>query len=235
MANELQQQTKAIGLKVNANKTKLLTNQNIDRHPPFIVDTQQVERVDKFVYLGQLLGNTTKRNEEIGRRISAGWRSFFKYKFIFSSKSTPMAQKRRLFNQCILPAMLYGAETWAITKAEETRLSVAQRRMERIMAGISLQNRRTNEWLRQTTKVTDIVKSYRRRKWNRARRIAKMDDDRWTKRVTEWQPRIGRRGRGRPKRRWRDNFVHTAGVNWMAIARNDTNRWRLLGEEFLRS
>jgi hypothetical protein len=29
--------------------------------------------------------------------------------------------------------------------------------------------------------------------------------------------------------------VHTAGVNWMAIARNDTNRWRLLGEEFLRS
>ena len=43
-----------------------------------------------------------------------------------------------------------------------------------------------------------------------------MHDNRWTKRCTEWQPREGRRNRGRPARRWRDDHIEvTAGKTWM--------------------
>ena len=38
-----------------------------------------------------------------------------------------------------------------------------------------------------------------------------MHDNRWTKRCTDWQPREGRRNRGRPARRWRDDIEVTAG------------------------
>jgi hypothetical protein len=232
MADELEQSTSPIGLKINPAKTKLLASEDLEQK--FVVSGEQVEQVDKFIYLGHLIGDSTARNAEITRRISAGWGAFFKHKFIYSSRDTPMKHKRRLFNQCVLPAMLYGSETWALTLKEETRLAVSQRRMERIMVGVTLRNRKTNEWLRGATKVTDIVESYRKRKWNWGQRIAKMDEERWTRRVVEWQPRMGHRGRGRPVRRWRDDFKNIAGTNWFRVARNDEASWQGFGDAFVR-
>uniref|UniRef100_A0A914UM23 Endonuclease-reverse transcriptase n=1 Tax=Plectus sambesii TaxID=2011161 RepID=A0A914UM23_9BILA len=232
MAKDLHRQAKAIGLRININKSKLVTNQNTDRRPPFIVAGQQVKQVSEFVYLGQTIGDSTKRQKEIGRRVTAGWRSFFKYKMIYTSKRTPIFLKRRLFNSCVLPTMLYGAETWSLTKREENWLAVAQRRMERIMTGTSLRQWKTNDWLRKLTQVNDVMRSYWQRKWRWAQRIAKMDEDRWARRVTEWQPRIGKRGRGRPKKRWRDEIVKVAGIRWMAIAKKESC-WRQLKEKFL--
>jgi hypothetical protein len=103
--------------------------------------------------------------------------------------------------------------------------------MERIMVGISLRDRKTNDWLRRTTKLTDVVESYKRRKWRWASKIAQMDNDRWAKLVTEWRPWMGKRGRGRPRRRWRDDIVQVAGVNWLAAA-SDKPRWRRLENNF---
>ena len=101
------------------------------------------------------------------------------------------------------------------------------------MTGTSLRQQKTNEWLCKLTRINDVVRSYWQRKWRWAQRIAQMDDDRWARRVTEWQPRIGKRGRGMPKKRWRDEIVKVVGVRWMAIARNEESRWRQLKEKFL--
>ena len=43
-------------------------------------------------------------------------------------------------------------------------------------------------------------------KWRWAGHVVRMHVNRWTKRCTEWQPREGRRNRGRPARRWRDDY-----------------------------
>jgi hypothetical protein len=45
--------------------------------------------------------------------------------------------------------------------------------------------------------------------------------------------KIGRRRRGRPKRRWRDDIVAVGGTNWMAIALQDDNRWKQLEARFV--
>ena len=47
-------------------------------------------------------------------------------------------------------------------------------------------------------------------KWKWARHIARTDDNRWTKRMNEWQPRTRRRRRGRQRRRWRVMYMGTA-------------------------
>ena len=122
-----------------------------------------------------------------------------------------MKLKRHLFNSCIVPAILYGSETWALTKAAEKRLATAERRMERYAIGIRLIDRKTNEWIRGVTKFADIVEAARRRKWRWAKKVANMSSDRWTRRLIEWQPRIGYRGRGRPPMRWRDELKECAG------------------------
>lgn len=214
MINELALATEAIGLKMNVGKTKLFSTEDIDDQLPITVDGAELELVDEYVYLGQLVGITTKREAEIGRRIKAGWRAFSKHKNIFTSKKTPMMLKR-------------------LRKSDENRLVVAQRRMERVMHGISLRERKTNEWLRRTMRVNDVVETARRRKWRWAAKMARMEDDRWAKLINEWQPRTGKRKTGRPKKRWRDDIVKLAGVNWMAIARNNRRRWDRLEERYV--
>ena len=77
---------------------------------------------------------------EIKRRIALGWAAFRKVANITKSRKASMNVKRKVNNEYVLPVMVYGSETWALKKAHMELLSVAQRKMERIMLG------RVTEW-----------------------------------------------------------------------------------------
>ncbi|GFR99568.1 endonuclease-reverse transcriptase [Elysia marginata] len=62
--------------------------------------------------------------------------------------------------------------------------------------------------------------------------FARLQDNRWTLRVTEWQPRNGKRSRGRQARRWRDDNVRTMGNTWTREAK-DREEWRRDAEGFI--
>ena len=59
-----------------------------------------------------------------------------------------MNVKRKVHSEHVLPVMVYGSETWALKKAHMELLSVAQRKMERIMLGITLRDHKRNTWIR---------------------------------------------------------------------------------------
>ena len=63
--------------------------------------------------------------------------------------------------------MMYGAETWAVKKAQEKKLGVAEMRMLRWMSGFTKLDRIRNERIRGTTKVGEISKKVQesRLKW----------------------------------------------------------------------
>ena len=54
--------------------------------------------------------------------------------------------------------MVYGAETWAVKKAQEKNLDVVKMRMLRWMSGVTKVDRIRNERLRGSTKVGEISK-----------------------------------------------------------------------------
>ena len=56
------------------------------------------------------------------------------------SRKASMNVKRKVHTEYVLPVMVYGSETWALKKAHVELLSVAQRKMERIMIGITLRD-----------------------------------------------------------------------------------------------
>ena len=56
--------------------------------------------------------------------------------------------KRQIHNSCILPAMTYGAETWAFTTQPKTKLAAAQTKIERSMLYITYLERKTNIWVK---------------------------------------------------------------------------------------
>uniref|UniRef100_A0A914WUD7 Reverse transcriptase domain-containing protein n=1 Tax=Plectus sambesii TaxID=2011161 RepID=A0A914WUD7_9BILA len=199
MVKELVAASLQVGLKINIKRTKLFAN-CCSGHTPIKICGEAIERVDEFVYLGQLISFPRDLMREIRRRIQAGWNAFRKYRQFFTTQKIAMKHKRRLFNMYIVPSILYGVETWALTKAAETRLATTQRQMERRMIGARLIDHISNEPLRGITKIRDLVQTARQRKWRWARKVAVMSRDRWARQITERRPRIGERDVGRP---WR--------------------------------
>jgi hypothetical protein len=124
-----------------------------------------LEVVQKYVYLGQTLQlGRNNFEDEVNRRIQLSWAAFGKLRRVFSSSIT-QSLKTEVFNQCVLPVMTYGAETWKLTARLVHKFKVAQRATERAMLGVSLRDRIRNQVIRQRTKVTDIAHRITMLKW----------------------------------------------------------------------
>ena len=78
--------------------------------------------------------------------------------------------------------------------------------------------------------MTNIVQYVTNRKWKWAGHIARLKDNKWTIRNTEWQIK-GIRSVGRPERRWRDDIAGQQGAVWTRTAK-DRERWRTLAEGY---
>ena len=65
---------------------------------------------------------------------------------ILKSHEIPFSFKKKVFNQCVLPALTYGCETWTSTTKLHQKLLVTQRALERSMLSIlSKRDKKTND------------------------------------------------------------------------------------------
>ena len=78
-----------------------------------------------------------------------------------------MKIKGKVSRTVVRTALMYGAETLALKKAQEKKLEVAEMRMLRWMCGVTKLDKIRNERIRGTTKVGEITKKVqeRRLKW----------------------------------------------------------------------
>ena len=144
----------------------------------------------------------------------------------------PLSLKRQVFDQCVLPTMTYGCQTWSLTKATTQRLRTAQRAMERKMLKAKLKDKIPCREIRAKTNIKDVVKFAAKQKWKWAGHVARLNDNRWTKRITDWQPRYGKRSRGRQVKRWRDDIVQMKGITWGRDA-GQWDDWRRGAEGYI--
>ena len=80
---------------------------NIDTTDNVQINGTEIETVTNYKYLGQTTTMENSTKQEVSIRIKAGWSVFGKYREIFLDKHLPMSLKRKVFNQCVLPAMTY--------------------------------------------------------------------------------------------------------------------------------
>ena len=200
--------------------------------PNIYVNGVPIDCVEEYIYLGQNV--SLKRDgqaTELKRRIGLGWAAYGKLKYIFKS-DLPQYLKTRVFNECVLPVLTYGSETWSLTETAMSKLKRTQRSMERSMIGVTLRDRKRNSWIRAKTGVIDIAAKIAKLKWQWAGHVVRLTDNRWTKLTTEWRPRTGKRNTGRPKTRWSDDIKKEAGPLWTRKA-EDRDEWRRIGEAYV--
>ena len=155
--------------------------------------------------------------------------------FMQSVYSTPKKLKINIYRTIILPAVLYGCETWSLTLREESRLKLFENRVLRRVFGPKRDDV-TGEWrklyngelsdLYSLPNIVQVVKS-RRMSW--AGHVARMEEGKVVHRVLVGKPE-GRRPLGRPRRRWKDNIkmdlqeVGGGCGDWIELAQ-DRDRW----------
>jgi hypothetical protein len=136
----------------------------------------------------------------------------------------------------IKPVLMYGVEAWVLSKADEARLGVFERKMLRRIYGPLCEGAtwrsRYNEELYRLYDETELVTAIRISRLRWAGHIVRMEDTLPCKKITLDKPE-GRRRMGRPNLRWIEGVMRDAerlGVrNWRSKAK-DRVGWRRLLE-----
>ena len=105
----------------------------------------------------------------------------------------------KVYRTVVRSALMYGAETWALKKAQENKLEVAEMRM----CGVTKLDKISNERIRGTTKVGEIKKKVQERRLKWYGQVMRREEHYLGRRAIEMKVH-GRRNRERPKRRWLD-------------------------------
>jgi hypothetical protein len=87
------------------------------------------EVVKEFVYLGSLMTPTNDVSLEIQQRIQTANRCFFALRKHLQSSHLSRQTKFTIHKTLIRPVLLYGSETWVLTKRVENQLLVFERKV----------------------------------------------------------------------------------------------------------
>ncbi len=139
-----------------------------------------------------------------------------------------------VYNSCVHTSIndIYCTETWTFTTEAKNKPAAAQTKMEKSMLNITYGDRKTNIWVREKTKVTDVIEQVRRRKWTWAGHVSRIRDNGWTLRITTWKLYLRKRPRGRPAICWREELDdYWKGIIWQRI-RQDRQTWKQHAEAF---
>ena len=219
-----------VGLKLNAKKCKVLkSNNRSDKR--LRVDQTDVEEVDRFTYLGANVTTDGGSTADLKKRIALASAAYKRLGKIWQATDIGRKTKVSLFKSLVLSVLLYGCETWKLTKGEEKKLDVFQTKCLRRIFKIRWQQHVPNKAVLEMANTGNISDAVRRRRWQWIGHVLRKDRSSDCAVALGWTPE-GRRKRGRPKTTWRrmvEGERHSAGwTTWNAARRvaSDRPRWR---------
>jgi len=107
-----------------------------------------LELMDKFCYLGDMLSVDGVADAAVENRIWIWWNKFRQLVPLLTSKDISLKVRGRLYG-CVRSSMLHGSETWPVRKENEVAFQRAEMRMVRWMCGMKQENRIPSKGLRE--------------------------------------------------------------------------------------
>ncbi|CAF0980581.1 unnamed protein product [Brachionus calyciflorus] len=108
--NETCRNAKEVGLEINVTKTKVMVI-NANKDKKLKINNEDIEVVDEFKYLGS---NMSSSEKDMKCRKGQAWSAFRSLEKIWTSKTTSIELKIRIFQASCLSILLYGSETWIL-------------------------------------------------------------------------------------------------------------------------
>lgn len=197
---------KKLNMKISTEKTKSVVIAKEPIRCKLEIDNQMVEQVSTTKYLGIKLSYDNNIEDEVrDQTIKANRTAGCLNDTIWRNKHLRIETKARIYKAVVRPVMTYTAETRPETRRTQRYLETSEMKTLRKIAGKTLWDRETNENIRRICGVENIntwVKS-RKQEWNL--HIDRMTEQRIVKIARDKSP-TGRRGIGRPRKRWNDDL-----------------------------
>jgi len=107
----------------------------------------------------------------------------------------------KIYNPLIVTTFLYGLENWTLTASQRRRIEAAEMKLLRLVAGYTLHDHTTNDFICRELKITGILDKIGEYRLNWHLHLQRMPQNRIPLKSYHNRPQ-GRRTTGRPKKRW---------------------------------
>jgi len=132
-------------LLINVDKTKVMANDGIACR--ILIQSEQLEQVDTFSYLGSLITEDGECTTEFRTRLNREQAIGASIRKIWKSHSIPISTKIGLMKALVWPVATYGCESWTLRKNEETRIDAFEMKGLKTILQVSWTAKKTNEWV----------------------------------------------------------------------------------------
>ena len=110
----MKEESEKAGLKLNIQKTKIVTSGPITSQQ---IDGETMETVRNFIFLGSQITADSDCSHEIKRRLLLGSKVITNLDSILKSRGI-LPTKVHLVKAMVFPVVMYGCESWTVKKAE---------------------------------------------------------------------------------------------------------------------
>ena len=180
-----------------------------------------------FTYLGQLFTENGKNDKEIKRRIEIARNTFNRMKPLLTSRKLQIKTRIRLLKCYVYSILLYGAETWTISKKSSQRIKSFETWCLRRILKVSWTEKKTNqEIFKMSESRPELIQKVVKLKMKYAGHI--MRHNSLQKALLEGMVE-GKRARGRQRMTWMTNIMEWSGTpTYSECCRvaEDRDRWR---------
>ena len=159
-------------------------------------DENNIEIVDKFAHLGDVLSTEGGAKEAARSRIRSGWMKFKEVSSVLGNKYMSLKIRGALYKS----ALTYRGKCWALRKEDERRLIATEIRMLHLICGKTLKDKITNEKVRELTGVDEMKEFMRGQTLCWLGHVERMDENRGPANALHFQ--MDGSKKGRPKNRW---------------------------------
>ena len=136
---KVKKESEKVGLKLNIQKTKIMASGPITS---WEIDG---ETVSDFIYGGSKITEGGDCSHEIKRRLLLGRKVMTNLDSILKSRDITLPTKVRLVKAMVFPVVMYGCESWIVTKAECQRIDALELWCWRRLLRVPWTARRSNQ------------------------------------------------------------------------------------------
>ena len=185
--------------------TGVLRDQEVDEKE-IVIDAYTGDKigcVDKFSYLGDVLGKGGGAEEASRNRVRCAWAKFNELAPFLKGKGPSMKVKGRWYSACVQRALIYGSSTWPMKVEDMKRLTRAERSMVRLMCCVGWRDGGNIEELYKRLNIVEISEMVSRERLGWFGHVMRSSEDEWISRCRNFEC-DGVRGRGRSRKTWEE-------------------------------
>ena len=176
------------------------------------IDGVEIERVDKFVYLGACFNELDDDADDIDRRIQKGNEALARINKILWNRKTPRRLKMKLVMTFVYPSATYGCEAWVLSPDAKRHLDTWWMRTLRRVRGVTKEDRLRSEVILKDLKASKLSEMVEERQLRYAGHVWRYPEERWTKFMLQAERPSQKTGKKRQYRKHLTTLLKSKGL-----------------------